>query len=274
MSVKKEPSGRRSVQVEVEVPGTPEEVWRAISTGPGISSWFVPTEMEQHAGGKIKIHFGPGMDAESTITEWQPPVRFAAESRWDHLGENAPAVATEWFVEARSGGVCIVRVVHSLFAETSDWDGELEGTESGWPIYFSVLRLFLERFPGMTGTSMIAMGFSGGTVSEMWDKVIKRLGLEKIDTGQSCRTAADAPRLSGIAESIRAQQREPSLILCVNEPAPGIAVFAVSPCAGNVLLSVYLYIYGEHATDLVAKEQPQWQSWIDQNFPPPAPPAQ
>jgi hypothetical protein len=30
MSVKKEPSGRRSVQVEVEVPGTPEEVWQAI----------------------------------------------------------------------------------------------------------------------------------------------------------------------------------------------------------------------------------------------------
>jgi ABC-type lipoprotein release transport system permease subunit len=29
MSVKKEPSGRRSVQVEVEVPGTPEQVWKA-----------------------------------------------------------------------------------------------------------------------------------------------------------------------------------------------------------------------------------------------------
>jgi hypothetical protein len=43
-SVKKgSPSGRRWVQVEVEVPGTPEEVWQAIATGPGISSWFVPT---------------------------------------------------------------------------------------------------------------------------------------------------------------------------------------------------------------------------------------
>ena len=40
MSVKKEASGRHSVQVEVEVPGTPEEVWQAIATGPGISAWF------------------------------------------------------------------------------------------------------------------------------------------------------------------------------------------------------------------------------------------
>ena len=50
MSVKKEASGRRSVQVEVEVPGTPEEVWQAIATGPGVSSWFVPTEFEERDG--------------------------------------------------------------------------------------------------------------------------------------------------------------------------------------------------------------------------------
>jgi hypothetical protein len=40
MSVKKEPSGRRSIQVEIEVPGTPEEVWQAIATGSGVSAWF------------------------------------------------------------------------------------------------------------------------------------------------------------------------------------------------------------------------------------------
>jgi len=33
MSVKQEANGRRSVQVEFEVPGTPEEVWQAIATG-------------------------------------------------------------------------------------------------------------------------------------------------------------------------------------------------------------------------------------------------
>ena len=38
MSVKKEPSGRRSIQIEIELPGTPEEVWQAIATGQGISS--------------------------------------------------------------------------------------------------------------------------------------------------------------------------------------------------------------------------------------------
>jgi hypothetical protein len=48
--VKKEASGRRSVQVEVEVPGTPEEVWQAIATRPGILSWLMPTEFEVREG--------------------------------------------------------------------------------------------------------------------------------------------------------------------------------------------------------------------------------
>ena len=50
MSIKKEPSGRRSVQIEIEVAGTPEEVWQAIATGPGISSWLMPAEFEEQDG--------------------------------------------------------------------------------------------------------------------------------------------------------------------------------------------------------------------------------
>ena len=129
MSVKKEASGRRSVQVEVEVPGTPEEVWQAIATGPGVSSWFVPTEIVEQDGKPVavKSNFGPGMESTATVTSWDPPRKFTAESPgWT---PETPTMATEWSVEARAGGVCVVRVVHSLFASTDDWDNQLEGTE-------------------------------------------------------------------------------------------------------------------------------------------------
>ena len=84
MSVKKEASGRRSVQVEVEVPGTPEEVWQAIATGPGISSWFVPTEFEERDGKPVavKLNFGPGMESSSVVTAWDPPRRFRRRGPW------------------------------------------------------------------------------------------------------------------------------------------------------------------------------------------------
>jgi len=158
MSVKKEPSGRRSIQVEVEVPGTPEEVWQAIATGPGISAWFVPTRSEEREGGQVISTFGPGMDASATIVAWQAPQRFVAEGEMG--GPGSPKVATEWTVEARSGGKCLVRVVHSLFASTDDWDNQLDGLEQGWPTYFRILRMYLERYKGMPCSAMQFVGFS------------------------------------------------------------------------------------------------------------------
>ena len=81
MSVKQEANGRRSLQVEFEVTGTPEEVWQAIATGPGISSWFVPTEFEESDGKPVAVTstFGPGMAPRAAVTAWDPPRMFAAQ---------------------------------------------------------------------------------------------------------------------------------------------------------------------------------------------------
>src|SRR5205809_7411876 len=113
MSVKKEASGRRSVQVEVEVPGTPEEVWQAIATGPGISSWFVPTEFEERDGKPVavKMNFGPGMESRAAVTAWAPARMFAGQG----VGRGGPPpIATEGRGEVRAGGVWLVRAVNSL----------------------------------------------------------------------------------------------------------------------------------------------------------------
>src|SRR5208337_4609889 len=101
MSVKKEASGRHSMQVEVELPGTPEEVWQAIATGPGISSWFVPTEFEERDGKPVavKLNFGPGMEICSEVTAWDPPRLFATAGALP----GSPPIANEWSVEARGG---------------------------------------------------------------------------------------------------------------------------------------------------------------------------
>src|SRR5688572_7753478 len=114
MPVRRDEHGNRSVEAEVEVPGSPEQVWDAIATGQGISSWFVPSRVEGREGGTTVTSFGPGMDAVAKITKWSPPESFVAEG-----GDEGPGnVATEWTVESRGGGKCIVRVVHRWFADT------------------------------------------------------------------------------------------------------------------------------------------------------------
>ena len=64
-----------------------------------------------------------------------------------------PALATEWIVEAKSGGTCIVRVVHSLFSDSDEWDAQLEQVESGWPHFFGLLKQYLEQPPSITSSA-------------------------------------------------------------------------------------------------------------------------
>ena len=265
MPVRKDASGRRSVEAEVEVPGTPEEVWQAIATGPGVSAWFVPTEVEERIGGEITASFGPGMDSLSTITVWQPPHRFVADSR-DDMGPDDPTVATEWTVEARAGGTCVVRVVHSWFASSDAWDDQFEGHTYGWLAFFRILRLYLAHFRGQPATSFQLMGVAPEPKEEAWAALMGVLGLGGVSVGQRVRTGSGAPTLVGLVEWA-GQPEWPELLLRLEEPAPGIAHLAPHPMSGQVYLSLRFLFYGPEATAAVAQAEPGWQAWIGEHFP-------
>jgi uncharacterized protein YndB with AHSA1/START domain len=267
MSVKKEPSGRRSVQVEVEVPGTPEEVWRAIATGPGISSWFVPTRMEERQGGAIVSNFGPGMDCPATITAWDAPRRFVAEGDMGPPG--SPTVATEWSVEARAGGMCLVRVMHSLSASTDDWDNQLDGLEQGWPTYFRILRMYLDRFKGMPCSAMQFVGCSSDSETKAWEKAGGELGLLKLAEGQQWSTPAGLPRMSGVVDSLGKGSHKSSVLLRLDAPAPGSAYIGAFSCGGMVMVCLSVYLYGDQARAAVERDEPAWQKWMGERFPMP-----
>ncbi len=267
MSVKKDSSGRRSVQVEVEVPGTPEEVWRAIATGAGISSWFVPTRSEERAGGEVVCTFGPGMDASAKITAWEAPHRFATEG--DMGSPGSPKVATEWTVEARAGGTCVVRVVHSLFASTDDWDNQLDGLEQGWPTYFRILRMYLERFNGMPCSTMQLVGFSTDPEGKAWEKAGGDLALLKIAQGQKWIAPDGFPRMTGVVESLGKGMHSNTVLLRVDTPAPGSAYTGAFSCGGMVMVCLSVYLYGDKAKSAVERDEPIWQKWMVERFPMP-----
>ena len=264
MSVKKEASGRRSIAVEVEVPGTPEQVWHAIATGPGVSSWFVPTEFRDD--GTVVAHFGPGMDSVAQRTAWDPPRRFAAESAG--LGPNSPTMATEWIVEARSGGTCIVRVVHSLFTESDDWDNQLESVESGWPGFFRLLKLYLAHFAGQPCSRIQLLGFAPAPASTAWESLTRPLGLSDAVIGERRETAAGAPKLAGVVDASGDGKLHPhTLLMRLTDPAPGLLSLGAHPHGDQVLIAANLFFYGDRAAAVVARDEPAWQAWITERFP-------
>jgi len=265
MSIKKEPSGRRSVQVEVEVPGTPEEVWAAIATGPGVSAWFVPTRMEERQGGEIISTFGPGMDCPATITEWEALKRFVAEATMGPPG--SPTVATEWSIEARAGGKCVVRVVHSLFASTDDWDNQLDGLEKGWPPIFRILRRYLESFRGQPCAAMQLISFSMDSDAKTWEKMGGELGLRGVAEGQEWTAPAGFPPLRGV--SLGDGMTASTVLLAIDAPVPGTAYVGAFSCGGMVQVYMAVYLYGAEAKAALERDEPKWQAWMTERFPMP-----
>ena len=266
MSVKKEASGRRWVQVEVEVTGTPEEVWQAIATGPGISSWFVPAEFEERDGKpvEVKLNFGPGMESRSVVTTWDPPRKYAAQGEgWG----GSPPIADEWSVEARAGGTCIVRVVHSLFASTDDWDNQLEGTESGWPGFFRILRIYLTHFRGQRSAMMQWIAPAAGTEAEAWERLTAAMGLKGVSSGQHWAAPAGVPALHGVVEHVG--QSPYNALLRLDKPGPGTAALGAVDFGGQSMVTLSFYLYGDQAAATVARETPRWQAWIQERFPAP-----
>jgi uncharacterized protein YndB with AHSA1/START domain len=141
---------QRIIDLSVEVPGTPEQAWQAIATGPGITAWFVPHQVQERQGGTVRMDFGPGFgEALARVTAWEPPHRVVFSSEGDR------ALAYEWLVEARDGGTCLVRLVNSGFGPGADWDADYDGLSSGWRIFLQNLRLHLTHFPGQPARAMI-----------------------------------------------------------------------------------------------------------------------
>jgi uncharacterized protein YndB with AHSA1/START domain len=269
MSVKKETSGRRSVQVEVEVPGTPEEVWQAIATGPGISSWMVPAQFEERDGKPVavKMNFGPGMEIRSPVTAWEPPRKWAAQS--DGV-QGSPPSANEWSVEARGGGICVVRLVQSLFANTDDWDDQLEASNAAWAAFLRALRIYLTHFRGQRSTIMQFVVPVAGTEAEAWESLTAAVGVKGVSVGERWTAPAGVPAFGGVAEYYSESPYD--ALLRLNKPGPGIAALGAFNCGGPSMVALSFYLYGDQAAGTVAHETPLWEAWFQKRFPMPTEP--
>jgi uncharacterized protein YndB with AHSA1/START domain len=254
----------RVVRVEVEVPGTPEEVWEAIATGPGMECWFVPAEVDEREGGRIVTDHGPFGKSEGTVTAWEPPHRFAYEERDWHPDEpEVPPWATEILVEARAGGTCVVRLASGLFSRGADWEDEIEPTKDGWSQGMHHLRTYLTHFRGQACSSLFVLAETSASTGEAWKAVTEGIGLASASEGDRVSTAAGAPRVRGVVESVA----EDRIVVRSEEPAPGLVELYAFDFKGPTLIFVRGYLYGDPGPGAVEREVPVWREWLAERLP-------
>jgi uncharacterized protein YndB with AHSA1/START domain len=140
-------------RLDAIVTATPEQVWDAIATGPGISSWFVGrTEID---GQTVRTAFGDGWIPAGHITASDKPGHFAYRSDPEPDGR---FIAYEYLVEGRDQSSTVLRTVTSGFLPGDDWAGEYEAMQYGTSMFFATLLEYLRHFPGQTATPLTAFG--------------------------------------------------------------------------------------------------------------------
>jgi uncharacterized protein YndB with AHSA1/START domain len=255
-------SAERRIEVEIEVPATPEQAWEAIATGPGITAWFMPAEVEGRVGGSVVHHHETDMETSGRIAAYDPPRRFAYEEHgWMPDGEHAARVtATEFLVEARSGGTCVVRLVMSGFGEGDAWEKAIESFTAGWKQALLSLRLYLTHFRGEAVASINAVAPATGDAKDVWSGLTGALGLpEQPRAGQ--RVAASAPGVPALAGTVeKAGERMVTLLL--DEPARGIGFVGAGGPGEQVYVFVRAQLFGRDAADVAARDQAAWDAWL------------
>lgn len=248
----------RSIELEVEVQGTPEEVWRAIATGPGISSWYVPHVVEERTDGAAVARFGPGpeMEVDGRVAAWDPPRRIVFDG-----GEGVEGLAFEWIVEARDESTCIVRLVNSGFGGGGEWDDHFDAMTDGWKIFMSNLQLHLLHFGGQSATASLPTAMWPGSCEAAWTELKQTVGVpEGVRSGDHIEVGTiGTPSISGTVVEATATR----VSLLVDSPAPGTAFIAAEGMGDQAQVSVWAYLYGDDAERIVERDQPAWQSVLD-----------
>src|SRR5579871_1221389 len=185
---------------------SPEVVWEGISSASEIVRWFAPeARVEPGVSGSYFVSWGPGMEGTSRITVWEPAhhlqlveQRTFAGARQegcmeptDTVGEPA-RIVVDYYLEAK-GGSTVLRLVHSGFGVTADWDNEFESTHYGWMMFVRNLRHAVTRHLRTPCRQAMLVIESALSAAETWNRDIAQADFSPPERSTSSSKAAISP---------------------------------------------------------------------------------
>ncbi|KAA2259521.1 SRPBCC domain-containing protein [Solihabitans fulvus] len=184
------------IREEIALAATPEQVWDAIATGPGLDSWFMGhSEIAPGKGGTNRLEM-PGYTQESTITAWEPGRHLAFRGD-DPDGTFA---AFEFLIEGREGGSSVLRCVHNgLLGD--DWEAQYDGIKVGDAMHLRKLAAYLAHFPGRTSKfNLFLIGPAVADAAKAWSTFADTLSVGEITEG--ARVRLDVPGLANLTGTV------------------------------------------------------------------------
>ncbi|MFI7361391.1 SRPBCC domain-containing protein [Streptomyces sp. NPDC050149] len=127
---------------EQYLPVPPDQVWKAVATGPGNLGWLYPMEIEPRVGGKVTR-------GEATVVAWEPPHHFAVRATQEGGFSNT----LSYRIESSDGVASHLRMgihwVHSGVVDDAwNWDAKTDVAEKYVDFHQHALAEYLRHFAG------------------------------------------------------------------------------------------------------------------------------
>jgi uncharacterized protein YndB with AHSA1/START domain len=163
----------RAFEMSIDLPASPEQVWRALTMAEELVRWFpLDARVTPGAGGSMVWSWGENWDWDTRIEVWEPGrlLRLVQDDARPYdlsgrpmpEGQAAPArIAIEFTLESHQGKTRL-RLIHSGFGRGAAWDDEVEGITEGWQAELASLRHYLARHSGRDRDLQIAWLLPGG----------------------------------------------------------------------------------------------------------------
>lgn len=231
------PEEDRRLELSILIEATPEEVWRAITEGEGITRWFAPeARVEPGMGGTILLSWGPGMEGVAPITAWEPGRRFAWTER---AGSELPKVC-EFVIETAEGGKTVLRLVQSGFGPDASFDAEYDSAAGGWQAFLQLLRLDLEVHRGMAGRHVFRMRMGAWDAAGLMEGLLGKMAFQRDGRHYSARIA-DGVAIQG---EVLFERTPGYLVLSMTAPLTGALALFAENAGGQTAVTTSWYLKG------------------------------
>jgi len=228
-----------TIRREVALPATPEQVFAAITTG--TAGWMFPID-------DVVGPSGAGPD-NPIVTGWEPPQEFRVRME----GEDGWFNALEYLIEARDGGTCVLRYVHSgIFVD--DWEGQYDGADKHTTFYLHSLGQYVQYFSGRPVTYVAVNGPSSAAGPDALEVLSGALGLTETG-GEGEQVRLVIPGLDPIEAVV--DYRTSHFIGLRSEDAL-YRFYGRNAFGGQVDVAHHLFAEGVDA----AANRRAWQTWL------------
>lgn len=248
---------------EIEIDAPPEAVWKAISTGEGMTRWYAEeARVEPRVGGENWVSWGEGQEVGNQNLKWEPGRRLTVGDPDHETAEGFGAIVIDFEIETR-GGRTLLKLVQSGLPTGPDWDSMDEGTDKGWEMFLFSLKFYLERHVDQARRTIVRYWGSKRSADETFAGLREMLGIAEGELQAGARYTATTAGGDEIGGEILAVEAGHLLVASVDQLGDALLTLTVHATKEGAFVNFIVGTFGLPDAQY-AEAKARWSALLQQ----------